>query len=199
MSLQMSATNGITGQAIPATTGVLLCDLWPLISKRLPVAGVTTLSPKIRQVIWVSLRKTPTIASNIELLLPPDGHDLQGERLRARDMNPCPPDHPSFDTVELAEAAGTVVRVRVLRIVGLCALHTYDRLRGTCATPHGACAVRAHLAARTPSAPHSCRRSRCSPSLAPTAACKPTWVAPCRSKCKTFSTSSRSVHHVPLY
>lgn len=93
-------------------TGVLLSDLWDLIAVHLPVQGVVTLSPRIKQLIWDALRKTPTIARNLEVLLPPDGHDHTAGRVRATDMTPSPPTYPSFETVQLAEAAGTVIRVR---------------------------------------------------------------------------------------
>ena len=93
-------------------TGVLLSDLWDLIAVHLPVQGVVALSDRIKQLIWDALRKTPTIAANLELLLPPAGHNPTADRVRATDMIPSAPDHPSFETVALAEAAGTVVRVR---------------------------------------------------------------------------------------
>ncbi len=106
---------------IPATTGVFVKDLWPLITDRLPVGGIQTLGPRIKQILWRYLRTEPAAVEHLEFLLDPvippgtpetrKPKKLPNGRWRATDMTPTPPLDERIEKVEDAEALGVVVRV----------------------------------------------------------------------------------------
>lgn len=111
-----------THRCIPATTGVFLSDLWDLIAARLPVAGIHTLGPNIKQILWRYLRTEEAAVEHLEFLLdpviPPGAREadkpkkLPSGRWRATDMTPTPPLDERIDKVEDAQALGLVIRVK---------------------------------------------------------------------------------------